>query len=204
MKRVGILALQGGFSAHQRRLRELHVPAIEIRKASELSGIDGLVFPGGESGVMLRLLELDLKNQLMRSITAGLPVLSTCAGTILLAKNVSAPIQESFGLIDIDVERNAYGRQLDSFTDSALSWTPNGQEALRQMGIPSERIIEPLEGVYIRAPKITRCGPNVVSLIEEKGDPIFVKENNVLAATFHPELSNNSLIHEIFLKHVSG
>ena len=203
MKRVGVLALQGGYAAHQHRLTELGARAILVRRAAELEGVGGIVLPGGESGAMLRLLDPDLREALIANINSGMPTLATCAGTILLAKHVTSPTQESFGSIDIDVSRNAYGRQRESFTLPEIHWTESGANALRQRGWTNETLDEGLEAVFIRAPKITRIGTDVITLLETRGDPILVQHKSILAATFHPELSERAhVIHALFLSTV--
>ncbi len=166
---VGVLAVQGGFELHLRALADVGIPARAVRAADDLSELRGLVLPGGESSVQLELVErLGLGEGLTRLVARGVPVLATCAGLILCARQVS-PAQRSFGWLDVDVRRNAYGRQLDSFEaeDDA------GSRAM----------------VFIRAPRITRVGPSVAVLATHRGEPVLVQASGVTAATFHPELT---------------
>ena len=150
--------------------------------------------------MLLRLSRGALQTALKERIAAGLPVLATCAGTILLASGVENPRQESLGLLDIDVRRNAYGRQVDSFIDPSLSWTASGRAALDELDVGKRDSKMTVEGVFIRAPKITRVGSEAETLIERQGDPVFVRQGNIFAATFHPELSAKaSSLHELFL-----
>lgn len=183
---IGILALQGDFAAHSRALRTLGVQTCFVRKASELEDISALVLPGGESSAMLKLMDPELKRQLCRRITAGLPTLATCAGIILLAKHVAHPEQESLSLLDVDVERNAYGRQVDSFVDHEMQWTEEGKRLYKQQGQGPAP-----EGVFIRAPRITRCGMQAKCILESRGHPVMVVQDNIFALTFHPEMSES-------------
>jgi 5'-phosphate synthase pdxT subunit len=177
MKRIGVLAMQGGFAAHARRLEELGHAAFEARTARDVENADGLVLPGGESSAQLLLIErFGLEGSICALAKNGRPVLATCAGLILLATTVTSPEQRSFGLIDVDVARNAYGRQRDSFEATA-----DGADQL------------PL--VFIRAPRILRVGATVEVLATLDGEPILVRQNNVTAATFHPELTGNTRVH---------
>lgn len=201
--RVGVLALQGDFSEHQRRINELGARAILVKRSEELQAVSALVIPGGESSTVLKLLDERFRSDLVQVIREGLPVLATCAGVILLAKGVSNPDQSSLDCIDIDVKRNAYGRQLDSFIDPALSWTAEGKGAVQNLEWGREIAERPLEGVFIRAPKITRVGEKVSVLIRHNDDPVLVKQGNVFGATFHPELSDDALaVHQLLLKQV--
>ena len=177
MKAIGVLALQGGFAAHIERLEALGHAAFEARTARDVERAAGLVLPGGESSTQLLLIERFGLGPAIRDLAeSGRPVLGTCAGAILAATGVTSPRQTSFGLIDIDVERNAYGRQRESFEAVA-----DGDARL------------PL--VFIRAPRIVRVGPHVRVLATLKGEPILVRQGNVTAATFHPELTNDSRVH---------
>lgn len=180
MSRVGVLALQGGFAAHAQALRELGHEVREVRAAVELSDLDGLVLPGGESTTQLRLLARhDLEQPLDAFVRGGRPVLCTCAGLILAAREVRSPSQPSFGWLDVVVERNAWGRQLDSF------------EARSDAGA--------LPLVFIRAPRIIAVGARTQVLATLSGEPILVRQDNVTGATFHPELTTDRRIHqEIF------
>ena len=177
MKRIGVLALQGGFAAHVRRLEELGHAPFEARTARDVERAEGLVLPGGESSAQLLLVErFGLEPPIRALAESGQPVLATCAGLILAAASVTAPRQRSFGLIDVDVARNAYGRQRDSF--EALS---DGDREL------------PL--VFIRAPRIVRVGAAVEVLATLQGEPILVRQGKVTAATFHPELTADTRVH---------
>jgi 5'-phosphate synthase pdxT subunit len=188
-KRVGVLALQGDFEAHQRALVSAGAEAVQVRGEKELEGLEGLVIPGGESTTMLKLLNyMELKEPLRR-FAAGHPVFGTCAGAILLAKEVRNPEQESFGVVDLTVERNAYGRQIDSRV-----------VALQPSDDFGSRVGEgELEAVFIRAPIIRRFGPDVKVLAEYKGDPVLVEQGKYLISTFHPELTSDVRVHKLFL-----
>jgi pyridoxal 5'-phosphate synthase pdxT subunit len=175
--RVGVLALQGAFAKHIEALAELGHDAVEVRTASELVGIDGLVLPGGESSAMWRLMQdADLRDA-VEAWRRG-PVLATCAGLILIAARVTDPAQPTLGWLDVDVQRNSYGRQLDSFEASS-----DGKDA------------QPL--VFIRAPRITRVGPGVEILAQHRGEPVLVRRGSILAATFHPELTSDRRVHAL-------
>ncbi len=188
-KRVGVLALQGDFEAHEKALVRAGAEAVQVRTASELESVDGLVIPGGESTTMLKLLNLmDLKEPLRRFIGEK-PVFGTCAGAILLANEVCNPAQESFGAVDLTVERNAYGRQIDS---RVAHITPEAEFRERAGG-------DDLEAVFIRAPIIRRAGPGVKVLAEYHGNPVLVEQGKYLIATFHPELTMDSRVHKLFL-----
>ena len=176
MKRIGVLALQGGFAAHAGPLEELGHAPFEARTPRDIDEADGLVLPGGESSAQLILIErFGLKAPIAALVASGRPVLATCAGLILAAAEVTSPDQPSFGLLDIGVERNAYGRQLDSFE-----------------AIADEQLL-PL--VFIRAPRIRRVGPAVEVLATHRGEPVLVRERNVTGATFHPELTSDPRVH---------
>jgi 5'-phosphate synthase pdxT subunit len=177
MKRIGVLALQGGFAAHARRLEELGHAPFEARTARDVERAEGLVLPGGESSAQLLLIERFGLEASIRSLAeSGRSVLATCAGMILVAAGVTSPRQRSLGLVDIDVARNAYGRQRDSFEATA-----DGDARL------------PL--VFIRAPRIVRVGQGVHVLATLAGDPIWVRQGNVTAAAFHPELTGSTRVH---------
>jgi len=180
---VGVLAIQGDYEAHLRRLRELGADSRPVRKPEELEGLDGLIVPGGESTTFLKFLERDGFLDRLQVFAAKKPVFGTCAGCIVLAKSVSHPYQKSLGVLDVDVERNAYGRQTDSAVMTGETSLPGG----------------PLEMVYIRAPRITRAGDAVETLAERDGFPVMVRQGNLLAATFHPELSDDTRVHQFFL-----
>lgn len=181
--KAGVLAIQGDFAAHARMLKQIGIDAIEVRRAGDLDQIGGLIMPGGESTTMLKFFsEENLSGPLIDFARSGRPVFGTCAGAILLAREVSGPAQSSLGLIDITVERNAYGRQVDSFIDEIETVIEGGR----------------MEAVFIRAPRITRVGNQVEILATHKGEPVFVREGNIIAATFHPELSRDERAHRFF------
>lgn len=184
--RIGVLAIQGDFSAHALALKDAGAEAVEIRKPEELAGVDGLILPGGESTTMLKFLERGGFLDALREFGAKQPVFGTCAGSILLAREVRHPAQVSLGLLDAVVERNAYGRQIDS---SIL------------VG-PSELGDEPLEMVFIRAPRMLETGPEVEVLARRDGFPVLVRQGRIMAATFHPELSEDRRVHRLFVETV--
>lgn len=184
--RVGVLALQGDFEAHTAALRRVRasVNVVEVRQRRDLEGLDGLVIPGGESTTMLKLMEYYGLFEPLREFGARRPILGTCAGAILLAQEVLNPPQPSLQLADLTVERNAYGRQLDS----------------RVVRLPAQEIGGPgLEAVFIRAPIIRRVGENARVLLRYQGDPVLVECGPHLVATFHPELSEDARVHARFL-----
>ncbi|HEV2385915.1 MAG TPA: pyridoxal 5'-phosphate synthase glutaminase subunit PdxT [Candidatus Acidoferrales bacterium] len=182
--RIGILAIQGDFEAHARALERLGVETALVKVPADLEGLDGLVLPGGESTTHLKvLIEEGLFDPLARRGREGLPLFGTCAGAILLAREVKNPAQASLGLVDMTVVRNAYGRQLESCVTAGLT-----------------RIsAKPLEMVFIRAPVIERVGPEVEVLATRDGRPVLVRQRHIVAATFHPELAGDRAIHEFFL-----
>lgn len=182
---IGVLAIQGAVSAHLTKLEQLGVASKEVRTPAQLEGLSGIILPGGESSTMVRLLKLaDLWNPLKHFLTER-PALGVCAGMILLAKKVSHPEQDCLGALDITVERNGYGRQLDSFADIL---TPVSKSAVA------------IEGVFIRAPRITNLGPQVTTLFSHRDEPVMVEQQNLLAASFHPELTDNTYIHQYFIE----
>ncbi|MGA9564704.1 MAG: pyridoxal 5'-phosphate synthase glutaminase subunit PdxT [Candidatus Korobacteraceae bacterium] len=184
---IGVLALQGDFDAHRRRLEQLGAGVVLVRKAEDFDHIDGLVIPGGESTTFLKLLPTDLLDKL-RNFVHSKPTFGTCAGAIMLAKHVTNPDQPGLNALDITVERNAYGRQIDSTIlecDTALGGRP-------------------LEMVFIRAPRIQQVGEGVEVLAERDGYPVLVRKGSVMAATFHPELSDDPRVHAEFLKLVKN
>jgi 5'-phosphate synthase pdxT subunit len=187
MKRVGVLALQGDFEAHVRALENIGAQVVEVRSALQLEGLDGLIIPGGESSTMLHLLEGENLLEPLREFGRSKPIFGTCAGAILLACHVMNPSQPSLGLMDIDVERNAYGRQLDS---RIAKLTPDELDG------------GPLEAVFIRAPIIRRVGPEARVLATYQDDPVLVEQGRHLVATFHPELSGDDRIHRLFLEKI--
>ena len=184
--RIGVLALQGAFAVHIVVLKRLGAEVREVRLPVDLAECDALVMPGGESTTMSKLLESSaLFEPIAKRIADGMPVFGTCAGMILLAREVldGRPDQRSFGAIDIAVQRNAYGRQVDSFeTDIAVGGLDDAFHA-----------------VFIRAPRITRCGAGVTVLAEHDGAPVLVRSNAVMAASFHPELTADDRVHQLFL-----
>ncbi len=192
---IGILALQGDFHAHSSRLAGLGQKTREVRTAADLEQVSGLVIPGGESSVLLKLLEPALEQALIAAIQGGMPTLATCAGVILLAEEVKSPEQRSLGLLQIGVTRNAYGRQIDSFIDPDLRFN-----AKVKLLIPAASANAGFEGVFIRAPKIDWVGSKVEVLCERDRNPVLVRQGNILGATFHPELADNTgAIYELLL-----
>ena len=189
MKRIGVLALQGDFEAHRKALEEAGAEAVEVRSANELQTVAGLIIPGGESTTMLKLLALENLFEPLRSYGEKHPIFGTCAGAILLAKDVSHPAQESLGLVDIGVERNGYGRQIDS---RVVHLTPG----------PELQETDEMEAVFIRAPIIRRMGDGVRVLARYNGDPVLLAEGKHLVATFHPELTQDRRIHRLFVESV--
>ena len=190
MKRVGVLALQGDFDAHVKAVERAGAAAVEVRCAADLEDLDGLIIPGGESTTMLKLLCEENLMEPLRQFGRRRPIFGTCAGAILLANEVSSPSQESLGLIDIGVERNAYGRQIDSRVSSV---TPDAEFQSRTA--PGD-----MEAVFIRAPIIRRVGNGARVLALYQGDPVLVEEGRHMVATFHPELSTDRRVHELFLQ----
>jgi pyridoxal 5'-phosphate synthase pdxT subunit len=183
---IGVLALQGAFAKHMEMLKSLGVEAREIRKPSDLAECDALIIPGGESTTIMRQIQfIDFANTLI-NFAKTKPVFGTCAGLILISREVVADPLKPFGLLDIAVERNAFGRQIESFiADIEISFegkTPQHFPAL-----------------FIRAPRIRSCSPDVKVLSQRDGEPILVQQGNHLGATFHPELTNDLTIHQYFL-----
>jgi 5'-phosphate synthase pdxT subunit len=210
MHRVGVLALQGDFEAHRRALERAggeggpgearaagggaggsagqRIQAVEVRTAAELDSVEGLVIPGGESTTMLKILRAEGLFEPLRKFGERRPIFGTCAGAILLAHDVSHPPQESLDLMDIGVERNAYGRQIDS----------------RVVRLGPDEVSGPLAGseveaVFIRAPIIRRVGPAARILARYHGDPVLVEQGRHMVATFHPELTDDPRVHRLFL-----
>lgn len=181
--RVGVLALQGDFDAHRRTLEKLGAEVVLVKRPEQLDEVDGLVIPGGESSAFLKLLG-DTGFEKLSDFVRTKPTFGTCAGCILLAKDIENPAQVGLGALDITVRRNAYGRQIDSAIISALTKLEGG----------------PLEQVYIRAPRIERTGDSVEVLAERDGHPVLVRQGKTMAATFHPELSDDTRVHAEFLK----
>ena len=191
---VGVLSLQGDFEAHARRLAQLGADPVEVRYDRQLDRVQGLVLPGGESTTNLILLQEEGLWRPLRAFAAEKPILGTCAGAILLAREVESPSQRSLAAIDMRIERNAYGRQSDS---SIRSIEPGPAFARRASG-------DPLEAVFIRAPIIRSVGPSVEVLLRDAGHPILVEQGRHLAATFHAELTNDTRLHELFLAKVKS
>jgi 5'-phosphate synthase pdxT subunit len=177
---IGVLAIQGDFDAHKKRLEELGAQVVLVRKPEQLDEIEGLVIPGGESGAFLKILG-DQGVAKLKEFVRIKPTFGTCAGAIMLAKEVTNPDQPGLGALDIRVRRNAYGRQIDS----SIRTGKFGES--------------PLEMVFIRAPKIERVGPGVEVMATEGNDPVVVREGKAMAATFHPELSPDRRVHQAFL-----
>ena len=182
---IGVLALQGDFDAHRKRLEELGADVVLVKKPEQLDGIDGLIIPGGESSTFLKLLG-EAGFEKLKEFVRRKPVFGTCAGAILLAKEIENPSQQGLGALDVGIRRNAYGRQIDSSIRDGLF---EGK---------------PIEMVFIRAPKISRIGPEVEVLGREGNDPVVVRQGKVMAATFHPELSQDATVHNAFLKLVAS
>jgi 5'-phosphate synthase pdxT subunit len=185
--KIGVLALQGDFDAHRRRLEELGAEVTLVRNPKDFEGIDGLVIPGGESSTFLKLLgERTLRK--LDEFVHSKPTFGTCAGAIMLAREVENPKQPGLNAIDIAIRRNAYGRQIDSTI----------LESSSALGGP------PLEMVFIRAPRIENVGKDVEVLAKRGDDPVLVRQGKVMAATFHPELSDDQRVHAEFLKLVKN
>jgi len=183
---IGVLALQGAFDVHAQRLAELGAVTRLVRKPADLESLDALVIPGGESTAFLKHLERAGFYDLLNDFVHAKPVFGTCAGCILLAREVTNPPQRSFGVLDAVVERNAYGRQNDSAIRFEETSLPGG----------------PLEAVYIRAPRLAEIGSDVEVLASREGSPTLVRQGRLLAATFHPELSEDRRVHQLFLEMV--
>ena len=182
---IGVLALQGDFALHVRALQRCGVEALEVRKPEELAGVDGLIIPGGESTTLLKLMEeWGFVPALEKFAGAGKPIFGTCAGAILLARDVESPRQSSLGLIDIGVERNAYGRQRESFEGRGPA-TLNGTAV-------------DIDMMFIRAPRIRRMGEGVQSLARRGEETVMARQGSVLVATFHPELTDDPAVHRYF------
>lgn len=184
---IGVLALQGAFEVHARRLAELGASTRLVRKPEDLDGLDGLVIPGGESTTFLKHLERAGFYDLLDTFVRSRPTFGTCAGSILLAREVLNPPQRSFAVLDAAVQRNAYGRQNDSAIRLEPTTLPGG----------------PLEAVYIRAPRLLDLGPEVQILATRDDTPVLVRQGDLLASTFHPELSEDRRVHQLFLNMVA-
>ena len=191
MARIGVLAIQGDFAAHAATLRESGAEVYEVRKADEFRQVDALVIPGGESTTMLKFIlnpALGYVEAFQEFHQAGKPIFGTCAGLILVAKDVTNPSQFSFGFIDVGIERNAYGRQKESFETIGEGYLDG----------PAK----PLKMVFIRAPRITRWGTKVERLATWQQEPVMARQGNILVASFHPELTGDSTVHRYFLEMV--
>lgn len=189
--RIGVLALQGAFAAHASALQRLDVNTGEVRVADDLEQCDALVLPGGESTTMSQLLQTsELFDPLAKRIAAGMPVFGTCAGMILLSTGIAdgRPDQRSFAALDIDVQRNGFGRQRDSF----------------ETAIDVHGLDRAFQAVFIRAPRISRIGSGIETLATHDGEPVLVRSKTVMAASFHPELADDDRVHRLFLNMVQG
>ena len=182
---IGVLALQGDFDLHRKALDRLGVESVEVRLPRQLDEVAGLIMPGGESTTLLKLLdEWEFVPALEKFHAAGKPIMGTCAGLILLARDVESPQQPSLGLIDITAERNAYGRQKESFETEGEADLGEG--------------LRPIKMVFIRAPRIRRLGPAVTPLVMHRGECVMARQGSVLVAAFHPELTDDSTVHAYF------
>jgi 5'-phosphate synthase pdxT subunit len=193
---IGVLALQGDFDAHRRRLEELGAEVMLVKKPEQLDQIEGLIIPGGESGTFLKLLGAAGFEKL-REFVQSKPTFGTCAGAILLASEVENPEQAGLGALNIRIRRNAYGRQIDSSVREGKFVT----DLHRNLKIQTDSSADesPLEMVFIRAPKIVHVGEGVEVLATEGTDPVAVRQGKAMAATFHPELSDDARVHQAFL-----
>jgi pyridoxal 5'-phosphate synthase pdxT subunit len=191
---IGVLALQGDFDAHRRRLEQLGAEVVLVKKPEQLDHIDGLVIPGGESGTFLKLLG-EAGFEKLKQFVRVKPTFGTCAGAILLATEVENPTQTGLGALNIRIRRNAYGRQIDSSIREGKFFTSTSSGDHHD-GALRESV---LEMVFIRAPKIERVGEGVEVIATEGNDPVAVRQGRAMAATFHPELSDDTRIHRAFL-----
>jgi len=188
---IGVLALQGDFARHKQALDRVGVPAVEVRMPGQLDQVAGLIIPGGESTTLLKLLDAwEFVPALEKFHAAGKPIFGTCAGLILLAREVQNPSQFSLGFIDAAVERNAYGRQKESFETTGAADLGEGPV--------------PLKMVFIRAPRILRLGPAVTPLARHRDECVMARQGSVLVAAFHPELTDEPMVHEYFARMVRG
>lgn len=182
--KTGVLALQGNFREHERMLALLGTETSLIRRPTELANLDALIIPGGESTTIWNLMQrTGMANAIIEHHSAGMAIYGSCAGAILLAKRIAGN-QPSLSLLDIEIERNAYGRQVDSF----------------EAPIEIKNFKKPFPGIFIRAPVIERAGSGVEILARHNGKPVMVRAGNMLATTFHPELTEDTRVHELFLK----
>lgn len=186
---IGVLALQGAFAKHIQMIQSLGVNAIEVRKPKELEKCHGLIIPGGESTVITRQIKFIEMGGALQQFAKQRPIFGTCAGLILISREIIADVMQPMGLIDVAVERNAFGRQVESFTtDLELEVKPR----------------QKFTAVFIRAPRIRQVSEEVKILASYEGEPVLVQQSHHLGATFHPELTPNSLIHKYFVKMVEG
>lgn len=186
-KKVGVLAMQGAFQKHLDMFKKIGVAGVEVRTSADLDSIDGLIIPGGESTVIAKLLiKNDIFNPILERVKSGMGIFGTCAGMILLAKKVEESEQPLLNLMNITVKRNAYGRQQESFEAS----------------FEVSSFDKPFAGIFIRSPKITEYSEEVEILAEFEGVPILAKEGKLLACSFHPELTDDTRIHQLFLSMV--
>ncbi|HZP05905.1 MAG TPA: pyridoxal 5'-phosphate synthase glutaminase subunit PdxT [Terracidiphilus sp.] len=186
--RIGVLAIQGDYAAHAAALEETGAVPVEVRKPEQLADLDGLILPGGESTTMLKFLERHGLFEALEEFCGAKPVFGTCAGAILLAREVRSPAQRSLAALDAVVERNAYGRQIDSTILHSETTLPGG----------------PLEMVFIRAPRFAEIGTGVEALAFRDNAPVLVRQGTVMAATFHPELSQDRRVHQLFVDTVNA
>jgi len=183
--KMGVLALQGDFAMHRKALDRIGVDSAEVRMPGDLDEVGGLIMPGGESTTLLKLMDAwDFVPALEKFHAAGKPIFGTCAGMILLAREVLSPAQASLGLIDLTVERNAYGRQKESFETEGSGDLGQGPR--------------PIKMVFIRAPRIRRVGPAVTPLAEHRGECVMARQGMVVVAAFHPELTDDPSVHQYF------
>ena len=182
---IGVVAIQGDYDKHRQVLNKLHTDAVFVKDPKQLNTCDALIIPGGESTTLIKLFKANHLFEAIKEFATQKPVMGTCAGLILLAKKVYNPEQESLQLIDIEVNRNAYGRQIDSFINN-VNLSMNSRK-------------DPFEGVFIRAPKITRTGQGVKQLGFLNTEVVLAENSHILVATFHPELTDDSRIHEYFI-----
>jgi len=187
---IGVLAIQGDFDAHRRRLEQLGAQTLLVKKPEQLDAVDALVIPGGESTTFLKFLEQGGLLEKLREFVRVKPTFGTCAGAILLAQEVENPPQASLGALDVSIRRNAYGRQMESSIRFGKTRLGLGEE--------------PLEMVFIRAPRFERLGPGVEVLATDGDDPVLVRQGKIMAATFHPELSDDTRVHAAFLELVGN
>ncbi len=189
--RIGVLALQGDFEQHRKALDRIGADSAEVRLPGQLDAVSGLIIPGGESTTLLKLLDAwDFVPALEKFHAAGRPIFGTCAGLILLAREVRSPAQFSLGLIDVAVERNAYGRQKESFESVGTADLGSGPA--------------PLKMVFIRAPRIRRVGENVTPLAQHGDECVMARQGSVLVASFHPELTDEPAVHQYFAEMVGA